>query len=72
MPTNKDRAQRMQTALYVYSHNLGEGGRVDSDTIRDILADLMHYCNQNDIPFTEELRVATDNYEAEILEETIT
>jgi hypothetical protein len=42
----------------------------DSDLcgVQDLLSDLMHLCNQKEWDFPELLRVATDNFNAELLD----
>jgi len=37
----------------------------DEDDVKDLLADLMHFCERMEIDFEENLRVARDNYEHE-------
>ena len=38
----------------------------DESNVRDLLADILHYCDKHSIDFTNELRIASDNYQAEI------
>ena len=38
----------------------------DESNIRDLLADIQHYCDKHSIDFVNELRIASDNYQAEI------
>ena len=37
----------------------------DESNIRDLLADIQHYCDKYSIDFANELRIASDNYQAE-------
>ena len=39
------------------------------ETVRDLLADIMHYCNLHDIDFDNEVRIAEDNYQSELFED---
>jgi hypothetical protein len=65
-PTNQDRAQRIPPALAAYVAATGDGnGEPDETTMRDLLADLMHYSQQNGIDFDQELRIARHHYEHE-------
>ena len=36
--------------------------------VQDLLSDLMHLCERNDWDFTELLRVATENFNAELID----
>lgn len=45
---NEERAARAEGALDTYSRMLGEGGRVDCDTVRDLIQDIMHWKQQDD------------------------
>lgn len=66
-PTNIDRAGWAETALKAFEKVTGSDAKEEG--VRDLLADMMHYCDVNDIDFANELRVATDNYDEEITEE---
>jgi len=60
--TNDIRAHRARVAIDVY---LGLPG-VDPDCpIRDLLADMMHFCVSRGIDFDRELKLAVGNFEAE-------
>ncbi len=72
--TNVERANRLYPALEAYLKALEgrpafPGEVTNEDTVKDLLADLMHFCDQNGINFIENLEVAADNYNAEVLEE---
>ena len=72
--TNAMRAARAEAALQAYADHKGEPRDRDCD-VRDLLADLMHWCDaqQDDehgtFSFAEELRAATRHHEAEVAEE---
>lgn len=55
-----------------YAAELLEGSRHydanDRVGVQDILSDLMHLCNGKEWDFTEILRVATDNFNAEVMD----
>jgi len=65
-PTNEERADRIDSVMQAYCNNLNsrdwEG---DEDDVKDMLADLMHFCERMEINFEENLRIARDNYEHE-------
>jgi hypothetical protein len=63
-PTNEDRANRIASCIECYANTKGEV--VDTDTdVRDMLTDIMHYCDIQGIVFDAELSIATDNYSFE-------
>lgn len=71
-PTNVDRAVRAADALLAAGVDTGVGvpGRPDSVyPLRDLLADLMHYCDLYAVDFDDELRIARYHYRAETEEE---
>jgi hypothetical protein len=55
-----------------YAHELLSGSEHHDATepsgVQDLLSDLMHLCERNDWDFAELLRVATDNFNAELLD----
>jgi hypothetical protein len=65
-PTNEERAERIDKVMQAYCLAL-EGWYFygDEDDIKDLLTDLMHFCERMDIDFEGNLRVARDNYEHE-------
>ena len=66
-PTNKVRASRIDTVMQAYCQVLeSRDFDGDEDDVKDLLADLMHFCKRNLIDFDDNLRVARDNYEHEI------
>lgn len=56
-----ERAFRMILKYFDY---IGEEER--GNVIRDLLADLMHYCDQYGIDFENELRIAQENYRGDV------
>jgi hypothetical protein len=59
MSENEERAARAAIALEAYKNIPG----TDPDAaVRDLLSDLMHYCDQNELLFKFELEVARSNY----------
>ena len=56
--SNSTRTARAERALEVYDD--------EECNVRDLLADLRHYCDARSIDFIDELRVATGNYQAEL------
>ena len=69
-PTNSERISRIDGTLREYVAQRDSSyrdGDYDEDDVRDILADLMHWCQANDIDFDNALSFATDNYSEEKL-----
>lgn len=65
-PTNADRAERINRILPIYKREmLGESGTPDDGTVSDLLADLRHYCDREDLDFAVLDRVAYVNYTEE-------
>lgn len=65
-PTNEERAERIDTVMQAYCLTLdGRDFEGDEDDVKDLLTDLMHFCERMEIDFEENLRVARDNYEHE-------
>ena len=60
--TNTDRANR---AFYAIAHRIHATGADTDDAVTDLLADLMHFCNQCGIDFDDQLSRATDHYAEE-------
>lgn len=61
MTTNDHRARRFAAMLPLYSDDEDEC----TNTI-DLIADAMHWCNQNGEDFERVLRLATMHFEAEV------
>lgn len=72
MPTNKERADRGWSIFQYYREHCSYEGEPDKDIIPDVLADLMHHCDQSDphISFDDALRVASMHHDTEVLEES--
>lgn len=84
-PTNQDRAGWAQQALEKYADITGldtitpdAGEAPDEDIIEnrrtavvDLLADLQHFCAQNDISFEDALDSARNHYTEELAEEEL-
>ena len=55
-----------------YAAQIIEGSRHyeadDQVGVQDLLSDLMHLCNGKEWDFTEILRIATDNFNAEVMD----
>lgn len=65
-PTNEERANRIDTVMQAYCLTLeGRDFDGDEDDIKDLLADLMHFCLRMEIDFEENLRIARNNFEHE-------
>jgi hypothetical protein len=62
-PTNKTRAQAAYAAMSAHAGAKGE--EPDPDQIIDLLADLMHWCDQNETDFDRALSMATDHFSYE-------
>lgn len=71
-PTNEERAGRIDTVMQAYCLTLeGRDFDGDEDDVKDLLADLMHFCERMEIDFEGNLRVARDNFEYEREAETV-
>lgn len=69
-PTNEERAGRIDTVMQAYCLTLqSRDFDVDEDDVKDLLTDLMHFCERMEIDFEENLRVARNNYTHERLAE---
>jgi hypothetical protein len=55
-----------------YAHELLSGSHhydpAEPHGIQDLLSDLMHLCERNEWDFADLLRIATDNFNAELLD----
>lgn len=75
MSKSDRRAARASVALAEYESHAYEKELAVADppqfeeSVRDLLADLMHFCDKFDIHFMEEFRIARNNYFAEIEED---
>lgn len=64
-PTNTDRAEWAEIAILAFEAEV-RGDREDSLT--DLLCDLMHWADRNNMNFQTELRKAAGNYAEELQE----
>ena len=61
--TNNQRASGAEHTLTLYKHAvLGEAGPIDPEVIRDLLADMLHFCDREQIDFGEQLVSAEANW----------
>lgn len=71
--TNTDRAEWAKSALDVFAGETGLDADVEADgyytAVKDLLGDLMHFCNQNEIDFDAALAGAETHFTAELAEE---
>lgn len=70
--SNADRADRAQFALASYAdHQDADALEEGFETLlRDLLADLMHFCEREDINFYHNHEIAIMNFVEELKEET--
>lgn len=61
---NNDRADRAKKGLVTYA-----GADDDEALIRDLLCDLRHLADRTGVDWNDQLRVAMDNYRAELVED---
>ena len=66
-PSNEDRALRGETALRAHINDLGGGQDTEDDEtcMIDMLSDVMHFCDSENIDFEKVNRMACSNFEAE-------
>jgi hypothetical protein len=71
-PTNEERAARISRIGGVLEHYAVEckgDACVEVETdVSDLLADIMHFCHQDELDFEDFLRTARMNFEAEVEE----
>ena len=60
---NAQRVLRAAQTLVTYKKLANTDGPIES--LGDLLADLMHYCDQHEIDFADRLRVATMHHDCE-------
>ena len=66
MTTNEQRAQRAWQATWRYHQECDDpDGDTTDETITDLLADLMHFCDEQGIEFDSCLRMANSHYNSE-------
>lgn len=60
-----NRANATLTQYCNITYDEGADGNENECAIRDLLADLLHYCTAKDVDFDNELRVARDHWQCE-------
>ena len=65
-PTNKDRAEWARGAVECFVSMVGGGDDLKT-SISDLIADLLHLCDEEGIDHEDVLRNATWHYEEEVL-----
>ena len=67
-PTNKDRAERADHILRLYAELEGSEAYEDDSAalLTDLLADLMHWAEEEELDFQDQLESAKGHYEAEV------
>lgn len=74
-PTNTDRARWAKNAIDFFAEETGlmpdieEDEREYATAVADLLSDIIHFCNQNEINFFDALDRAEMNFDAEVHEE---
>lgn len=65
---NKDRARWAETALQAFEAECMAGAQEDDQTIMaDMVADLMHFCAQRGLEWSDILATASEHFEVEKL-----
>lgn len=70
--TNKDRSDNIYRLMLVFLQYYGyeqSEAQQDDYYIRDLLCDLMHFCDEYAIDFQEQLRIGEAFYDEEVEEE---
>ena len=70
--TNKDRTDAIASLMLVFLQRYGyqqSEAQEDDYYIRDLLCDLMHFCDEYAIDFQEQLRIGEAFYDEEVEEE---
>ncbi len=62
--TNADRAEHAECALEAFNSARDDSDDYEAD-ITDLIADLGHLCDKQDVDFESVLRMAKENWEAE-------
>jgi hypothetical protein len=71
-PTNEDRVKRIDHTMIEYVAMRDKCYRTaeyDEDDVRDLVADLRHWCRANDIDFEYNFTMAQMNFDAEVDDE---
>jgi hypothetical protein len=67
--TNQKRAERGEALIRKYDHLLNNLSEIDDLLVSDMLADLMHYCQRNDIDIEGAIERAFLHFHEEVWEE---
>jgi hypothetical protein len=63
--SNETRAERASVTLAAHKKALHETGESPEEDVIDLLADLRHYCHQNEIDFEAALQMSEIHFEEE-------
>jgi len=67
--TNRIRAERIDAALAAYRSHVGDGPAEPDEAVTDLLTDLRHYCDRENLDIADRDRLAEIHYQAELAEE---
>lgn len=73
-PSNKDRSGRFFRVSLVYAQMTGlekSDDEYESLLVRDMLADIMHFCDEYAVDFQRELQAGTEYYINELSDEAV-
>lgn len=64
---NDDRAEWAAAAIHAFGHTtrMIQAGEDHDTIVCDLIADIMHWCDRNEVDFDDCLRIATNHYSAE-------
>jgi hypothetical protein len=65
-PTNQDRADRVTTTLAAYMATKGETPDTPETDLIDLLADIRHFCDTEELALGDLDRIAHGHYLAEV------
>lgn len=68
--SNLDRANVAGEGIDLFAARTGISDEDGETRVRDMLANIMHYCDVNDVDFKNAFCRANDNYEAEVEQES--
>lgn len=70
-PSNEQRSEWAQTALDAFARttDMDTAGEDDDTILGDLLTDLMHWCDYNNVDFEAKLANSIGMYEEELVEE---
>jgi len=64
-PTNGERANHAEKSLYAFLQSTGEPRHIDDDAVRDLMADLLHWCDRNGANGSKIMATAKRDWRAE-------